>query len=198
MSFTDEVHDKKGVPVLVGSAVRDADYVRVADYCGELCFGKELLRESGAVRGICDIEDLDSVFGSPHAVDSPEDRPHSAASDLAYDVIFSDLPHWNYYSKICHSIGCRSYVFMDRAARRRARGDTHCVFRVPYGIMRTWESAGRNPRNLKSLLHVGKLALEKRLEEEADGRSSGASSCLLSNRPVLGPPTKEQNDALFL
>ena len=50
---------------------------------------------------------------------------------------------------------------------------------------------------LKSLLHVGKLALERRLDEEADGRSSGASSCLLSNRPVLGPPTKEQNDALF-
>ena len=50
---------------------------------------------------------------------------------------------------------------------------------------------------LKSLLHVGKLALERRLDEEADGRSSGASSCLLSNRPVLGLPTKEQNDALF-
>ena len=50
---------------------------------------------------------------------------------------------------------------------------------------------------LKSLLRVGKLALERRLDEEADGRSSGASSCLLSNRPVLGPPTKEQNDALF-
>lgn len=51
---------------------------------------------------------------------------------------------------------------------------------------------------LKSLLHVGKLALERRLEEEADGHLSGASSCLLSNRPVLGPPTKEQNDALFV
>ena len=50
---------------------------------------------------------------------------------------------------------------------------------------------------LKSLLHVGKLALERRLEEEADGHLSGASSCLLSNRPVLGPPTKEQNDALL-
>ena len=57
MSFSDEVHDKIGVPVLVCSVVRDADDVGVADYCGGLCFGKEFLGEGGAVSGICDIEE---------------------------------------------------------------------------------------------------------------------------------------------
>ena len=99
VSFAYEVHDKIGIPVLVCSAVRDADDIGVANYRGELCFGKELLREGRAVRGICDIEDLDGVFGLPRVVDGLEDRPHSAAPDFVYDVILSDLPHLNYYSK---------------------------------------------------------------------------------------------------
>jgi len=147
VSFAYEVHDKIGIPVLVCSAVRDADDIGVANYRGELCFGEELLCEDVAVCGICDIEDLDGVFGLPRVVDGLEDSPHSAAPYLAYDVILSDLPHRNYYSKFCHGPGCRSYVCMDRAARRRARGNTRCVFRVSCGIMRAWESAGRNPRD---------------------------------------------------
>ena len=99
MTFADEVHDKIWVPVSICSAVRYADDIGMANYFGKLCFGKELLCEGGAVRGICDIEDLDGVFGLPRVVDGLEDRPHSAAPDLGYDGILSDLSHRNYYSK---------------------------------------------------------------------------------------------------
>ena len=83
VTFADEVHDKIGVSVLICSAVRDTYDIGVANYFGKICFGKELLCEGGAVRGICDIEDLDGVFGLPRVVDGLEDRPHSAAPDLA-------------------------------------------------------------------------------------------------------------------
>ena len=83
VTFADEVHDKIWVPVSICSAVSDADDIGVANYFGKLCFGKELLCEGGAVRGICDTEDFDGVFGMLRVVDGLEDRPHSAAPDLA-------------------------------------------------------------------------------------------------------------------
>ena len=144
VAFADEVHDEIGIPVLVCSAVRDADNIGVANYCGELRFGKELLCEGGSVRGICDTEDFDGVFGMLRVVDGLEDSPHSAAPYLAYDVILSDLPHRNYYSKFCHGPGCRSYVCMDRAARRRAR-----KYPLLFSCF-VWYNAGMGKRGEKS------------------------------------------------
>ena len=82
-SFADEVHDEIGSPVVGRAAVRDADDVRVADYGGELRLCEELLREGVAGCGVRDVEYLYGVFGPARAVDGPEHRSHSAASDFA-------------------------------------------------------------------------------------------------------------------
>ena len=65
----------------------------MADDGGEPRLGEELLDEGVTVRRIADVEDLDGVHGPAHGMDGPEDRPHSAAPDLADDVILSNPQH---------------------------------------------------------------------------------------------------------
>ena len=168
-AVADEVHYQVGASVVEDPVFDGAYDVRMVERFGKPGFGEETFGEGFPVGAGDDVEKLRGTDRAAGRMDDLEDRAHSAASDFADDGVFAYSFHGVNYTIIRRcSFGVISlsrvvfpFVYdngQDGAPRERRK--SACGFSFPCGIIRDDGPRGEIRETRKSLLRVGKLALE--------------------------------------